>query len=129
MVNEEKIKIMTKLASYEENEGKKDLEIIKRTKADYISYNSFVTCLFASIAVFVLFAADFGSKFLDNLARFTDYDFVGEGVGYLTIWILIMAVYSFLSGRMYRKEYDVAEVRLKHYQKELRDLEKYTKSK
>ena len=129
MVNEEKIITMTKLASYEENIGKKDLNIIKRMKSDYISYNSFLTCFFASIAVFILFAADFGSKFMENLAQFTDYDFVGEGIEYLTIWILIMAVYSFLSGRMYRKEYDDAERRLKIYQKELKSLEKYTKGK
>lgn len=120
---------MTKLASYEDNIGKKDLEIVKRMKSDYISYNSFVTCFFASIAVFILFAADFGSKFLENLAQFTDYDFVGAGIEYLTIWILIMAVYSFLSGRMYRKEYDDSEKRLKLYQKQLRNLEKYTKGK
>lgn len=128
MVNQDKIINMTKLASYEENLGKKDMNIVKRMKSDYISYNSFVTCFFASVAVFILFAADFGSKFLENLAQFTDYDFVGEGIEYLTIWILIMAVYSFLSGRMYRKEYDDAERRLKLYQKELKNLEKFSKS-
>jgi len=129
MVNKEKIISMTKLTSYEENIGKRDIEIVTRMKSDYISYNSFVACFFASIAVFILVAADFGSKFFENLAQFTDYDFVGEGIEYLTIWILIMVVYSFLSGRMYRKEYDEAERRLKIYQKELRSLEKYTKSK
>lgn len=129
MINEQKIISMTKLASYEENVGKKDFEIIKRMKSDYISYNSFVTCFFASIALFILFVADFGSKFMENLAQFTDYDFVGEGIEYLTIWILLMAVYSFFSGRMYRKEFDNAEKRLKIYQKELRNLEKYTKGK
>ena len=128
MVSKEKIISMTKLASYEEHLGKKDVEIVKRMKSDYISYNGFVTCFFASIAVFILFAADFGSKFFENLSQFTDYDFVGEGIEYLTIWILIMAVYSFFSGRMYRKEYDDAEKRLKIYQKELKNLEKYTKS-
>ncbi len=129
MVNEEKIKIMTKLASYEEGKGKRDLQIMRRMKSDYISYNAFVTCFFVSLAVFILFAADFGSKFLENLAQFTDYDFVGEGIEYLTIWILIMAVYSFVSGRMYRKEYDDAERRVKVYQKELKDLEKFAKGK
>ena len=129
VINEEKIKIMTKLASYEENKGKKDFEIAKRMKSDYISYNSFVTCFFASIALFILFAADFGSKFLNNLAQFTEFDFVGAGVEYLTIWILMMAVYSFLSGRMYRKEFDDAERRLNVYQKELRVLEKNMKSR
>lgn len=122
LANEEKIKLMTKLASYEDNQGRKDLRIMRRTKSDYISYNSFVTCVLASIAVLIIFAADFGSKFIENLAQFTDYDFIGDGIQYLTIWILIIAVYSFLSGRMYRKLYDDAEKRVKFYQKGLKDL-------
>ncbi len=122
MANEERIRLMTKLASYEENQGKKDFRIMRRSKSDYISYNSFVTCVLASIAVFAVFAADFGSKFIENLAQFTDYDFVGDGIEYLTLWILIMAVYSFLSGRMYRKEYDEAEKRVVEYKKDMKEL-------
>ncbi len=122
MANEERIRLMTKLASYEENQGKKDFRIMRRSKSDHISYNSFVTCVLASIAVFIVFAADFGSKFIENLAQFTDYDFVGDGIEYLTLWILIMAVYSFLSGRMYRKEYDEAEKRIMDYKKDMKEL-------
>ncbi len=85
--------------------------------------------LFCFIGSIHPFCGGFGSKFLENLAQFTDYDFVGEGIEYLTIWILIMAVYSFVSGRMYRKEYDDAERRVKVYQKELKDLEKFAKGK
>jgi len=129
MVNEEKIKIMTKLASYEENQGKKDFEIVKRMKSDYISYHAFVTCFFATIAVFLIIAADFGSKFIQNLAQFTDFDFLGEGIEYLTVWILIMAVYAFFSGRMYRKEYDDAQRRVMHYEKEMKNLGRFSKQK
>lgn len=124
MANEERIRLMTKLASYEENKGRKDFRVMRRSRADYISYNSFVTCVLASIAVFILFAADFGSKFIENLAQFTDYDFVGDGIEYLTIWILVMAVYSFLSGRMYRKEYDDSEKRIMDYKKSMKELGK-----
>lgn len=129
MINEEKVKVMTRLASYESNQGKKDLEIVKRLKFDYISYNGFLACFFASIAVLILFAADFGIKFMENLADFTDYDFIGEGIGYLTIWIFIIVVYSFVTGRMYRKEYDDANERVQQYKEALRSLEKFSKSK
>lgn len=129
MINEEKVKVMTRLASYESNQGKKDLEIVKRLKFDYISYNGFLACFFASIAVLILFAADFGIKFMENLADFTNYDFVGEGIGYLTLWIFIMVIYSFVTGRMYRKEYDDAAERVNHYKEALKSLEKFSKSK
>lgn len=129
MINEEKVKVMTRLASYESNQGKKDLEIVKRLKFDYISYNGFLACFFASIAVLILFAADFGIKFMENLADFTNYDFVGEGIGYLTLWIFIIVIYSFVTGRMYRKEYDDAAERVQRYKEELKSLEKFSKSK
>jgi len=124
MANKEKIILMTKLASYENNEGRKDLKVMKRSKGDYISYNSFITCVLASIAVLIVFLADFSSKFIENLARFTDYDFIGDGIEYLTLWVLIMAVYSFLSGRMYRKEFDEADQRINQYKKDLKELGK-----
>jgi len=129
MINEEKIKIMTRLASYENNEGKKDLEIVKRLKFDYISYNGFLACFYASIAVLILFAADFGIKFIENLANFTEYDFVGEGIEYLTIWIFLIVIYSFVTGRMFRKEYDDANKRVQKYKESLKTLEKFSKSK
>jgi hypothetical protein len=129
MINEEKVKIMTHLASYESNQGKRDLEIVKRLKFDYISYNGFLACFFASIAVLILFAADFGIKFMENLADFTEYDFVGDGIEYLTLWIFIIVIYSFVTGRIFRKEYDDANSRVQKYKESLKSLEKFSKSK
>ncbi len=130
MINEEKIKIMTKLASYEEHLGKQDFEVIKRMKSDYVSSKSFTTCIFVTIALLIVFAADFGTKFIDNMATFTsDFDLVSEGFNYLAIWIFVMVVYSFISGRAYRREYDVAKQRVKVYEQQLNELEKFSRNK
>ncbi len=129
MVNEKKIILMTKLASYEKNQGKKDLEITQRLKNDYISYNGFVTCVLVTIALIIILGADFAVAFLGNMATFTDFDFVGVGINYLAIWVFTMVVYAFVSGRIYRNEYNDAYMRVKEYEKELKALEQFSKSK
>lgn len=38
MINEEKVILMTKLASYESNEGKKNIRIVNYFRGDYIGF-------------------------------------------------------------------------------------------
>ena len=128
MINEEKLKTMIELASYEANQGKQDFEIMKRLKGNYISHHGFINCLFATIGLLILFVADFGIKFLEEMSTFTDFDYVGEGVQYLTIWIVFMVLYGFLSGRVYRKEYTDAEKRIRHYKEKMRSLSRTSRS-
>ena len=61
MVNEKKIILMTKLASYEKKQGKKDLEVTQRMKNDYISYNGFVNCVLVTIALIIILGGRFCS--------------------------------------------------------------------
>jgi hypothetical protein len=129
MVNEKKIILMTKLASYEMNQGKKDLEITQRLKNDYISYNGFINCVLVTIALIIILGADFAAEFIGNMATFTEFDFVGVGINYLAIWLFAMVVYGFISGRIYRNEYNEAYTRVKEYEKDLKALEQFSKSK
>ena len=39
MVNEEKVRLMTRLAMYEQSTGKEDLEKGRYFKSDYVKYN------------------------------------------------------------------------------------------
>lgn len=129
LVNEEKVKLMTKLASYEKTQGKKDFTIMRRMKADYISHNGFITCFFVTIALIIVFGANFLLQFINEMSEFTTFDYVGEGVGYLTIWIFFMVIYTFISGRLYRSEYEGAETRINKYKKQLKELGKFTRTK
>ena len=38
MINEERVILMTRLASYEANEGKKDISIVNYFRGDYIGF-------------------------------------------------------------------------------------------
>ncbi len=43
MVNEEKVKLMNKMALYEEKYGKEDFKIASYYKKDYVSYQTIFT--------------------------------------------------------------------------------------
>lgn len=102
---------------------------MKRMKADYISHNGFITCFFVSVALVIMFAANFLLKFINEMSDFTTYDYVGEGIEYLAIWIFFMVIYTFISGRLYRNEYDEAETRIKKYKKQMKELGKFARNK
>ena len=63
MLNEEKIILMTQMASYEENEGKKNMAIGRYFRSDYIAIQVLKSILCATIAYAVC------------LALFVFYDF------------------------------------------------------
>ena len=54
MVNEDKIKLMTKLATYEKRDGKKELSIMQYFQSDYIIYNTIKTVISTTIAYVML---------------------------------------------------------------------------
>ena len=56
MVNEEKVRLMTKLAVFEENKGKKTLSIGDYYRSDFISKNLLSGFIAGTIAYFLLFA-------------------------------------------------------------------------
>ena len=102
MVNQDKVKLMTKLASYEKR-AKDDLVTTEFFRGDYVSYNSFVMMLGVSFSLIFFFLADFGGKFFDNMQMFIEYDFVGQGIDYLTIWLVFMVVYGIIASVIFRK--------------------------
>ena len=63
MVNEEKVKVMNRLAMYEHGEGRKYLPVSRYYRSDYIGLalikNFFIFCLISSKAVISYFLLHF----------------------------------------------------------------------
>lgn len=122
MINEEKVKLMMKLATYEQREGKEDLKVMEFFKADFISYNTFIMMLGVTVSLLLFFLADIGGKFFDDMQAFIEMDYIGMGMEYLTIWIVFMVIYGIIASVVYRRRYKETKKRLDIYQKNLRDL-------
>ena len=123
MVNQEKVKLMSKLASYEKS-GRDDLTVLEYFRADYVSYSSFLMMLGVSVSLLFFFLADFGGKFFDNIQTFIEFDFIGQGIDYLIIWLVFMVIYGVIASVIYRKRYNDSRRRIDIYQKMLKDLKR-----
>ena len=55
MLNEERVILMTQLASYEENEGKKNVAIGNYFRSDYIGFQMLKSIISATIAFVIVF--------------------------------------------------------------------------
>lgn len=123
MYNQEKVKLMMKIASYEKK-AVDDLTINSYFKGDYVAYNGFLLLLGVTGSLLFFFIADFGGKFFDNMQMFIEYDFVGQGMDYLTIWLVFMVIYGVIGSVIYRRRFNDSKRRIDIYKKMLKDLKR-----
>ncbi len=125
MVNKEKVILMTKLASYEQGEGKKVVPIANYFRTDYISsqlLRSFLAGTFAFIVivgVMIFYNFEFIMQDIYN----TDLLAFAKKVG--TIYGVCMGVYLLLSYIMAAYRYSRARSSLKGYYADLKRLNKF----
>ncbi len=124
MLNEEKIKIMNKLAMYEQGEGKKYLPVSRFYRSDYIGLamirNFFVVtigyCLvLAGIAVY------FGEYLIDNIHKM---DLVSIGMVAVFGYVAVLVIFSVLTYIQYTVKYHMAKKSVKNYYEDLTQLNK-----
>ena len=79
MLNEEKVILMTQMASYEENEGKKNMAIGRYFRSDYIAIQVLKSILCATIAYGVCFALFVFYDFENFMQDIYKMDLIGFG--------------------------------------------------
>ena len=95
MLNEEKIKIMNKLAMYEQGEGKKYLPVSRYYRSDYI-----------------------------GLAMIKNFFLVTLGVEVILGYVAVLVLFSVLTYIQYTVKYHKAKKSVKNYYEELTQLSK-----
>lgn len=122
MLNEERIRLMTRMAAYEEHEGKKDIAISGYFRGDYISFQLLKSAIYATVgfalavAMYVLYN---GETFLED---FYKMDFMEFFKGILSKYCLVMAIYLVISYFVYSYRYHKAKRHVKQYNQLLRAL-------
>lgn len=122
MLNEERIKLMTRMASYEANEGKKMIPIGNYFRNDYISFQVVKTAISATIAFGLIFAVyiyyDFES-FLQDIYKIDVLAFVKT---LLTAYAAVVGIYMLIAYIVYSYRYNKAKKSLKSYYAALKKL-------
>ena len=123
MVNEEKVRMMTKLTIYEEGRGKTAVPIGQYYKKDYIA-KQLIKSFFLGTIAFMILAGLWISYGLDGLlANFLSLDLERMMIVFLVLYAVFMLCYLgitwFISSHQYRR----SEKLLKVYDKALKRLE------
>lgn len=129
MINEEKVKIMDRLALYEKQEGRKYLPVSKYYRSDYIGLalikNFFLVTIGYGLILAVVAAYNL-EYLLDNIHKM---DLISLGTAVLIGYAVILAVYSVLTYIQYTVKYHRAKKSVKEYYSQLTKLEKmYSRS-
>lgn len=122
MLNEDKIRLMYRLASYEANQGKKDVPIHNYFRGDYISFQLLKSAIYATVGfalavvMYVLYNLE---EFLEN---FYKMDFVEFLQDVLSKYWLVLAIYLVISYFVYAYRYHRARKHIRLYRQQLREL-------
>ena len=124
MLNEEKVKVMNKLAMYEKGEGRKYLPVSKYYRSDYIGLALIKNFFLVTIGYVLLMAgtaAYFGDYLMENIHKM---DLITLGIYVLLGYVAALLVYSLLTYIQYSVKYHRAKKSVKRYYEELTRLEK-----
>lgn len=124
MLNEKRIKLMVKLASYEAKEGKEDLKISSYYRKDYTSFHVLYTLLWVTvgyvIAAGVIILVEM-ERLLENMTMHSMIMILaGVAAGYIAVLIL----YGLAAYYLYRKKHNQARQRVRQYNHDLIVLNK-----
>ena len=122
MINEERVILMTKLASYEANEGKKDISIVNYFRGDYIGFQVLKSIIAATISFFALFAVYIFYNFEELMQDVYKMNLLGYGKSIVTIYLCSVGAYGVLSYILLSIRYSRARKSLKNYYGNLRKL-------
>lgn len=122
MLNEKRVIIMTKMASYENTEGKKNGTIGKYYRGDYIGLQVVKSIIFATIASLLICAMYILYDFENIMANIYKMDLLATGKRFLFIFIVIIAVYALISYAIYSYRYSKARRKQKIYASHLKQL-------
>lgn len=122
MLNEERVILMTKMASYEAHEGKENMKIGKYFRGDYIAVQVLKSVFGATIAFFLIFAMYILYDFEVFMQEIYKMDLVGLAKTLLTYYGITVAVYGAVSYGIYAYRYSKARKSLKLYYQNLKKL-------
>lgn len=123
MVDEEKVILMTKLAVFEKNKGKKDMIILNYFRSDFIGFKVLKAVLAATLSFLLVFVLYLLYNFETIMADIYKMDLVDVGKSILVIYLSIVGVYSVIVYAVYTHRYSKAKKELKDYYSKLKRLE------
>ncbi|MFR2836362.1 MAG: hypothetical protein ACLTCI_06700 [[Clostridium] nexile] len=123
MLNEERVKLMVQLASYEEKKGKEDFKVSSYYKKDYVSFHRLATMIWTTIGYGMIIGL-LGVIYMDQvLEELTLVKAIILVAVILIIYVIVLVAY-WIASRFYQKKHSEARARVKKYSHNLLVLNK-----
>ncbi|NBH81557.1 hypothetical protein D7X88_01250 [bacterium C-53] len=122
MLNEERIKLMTRMASYEADEGKRMIPVGNYFRNDYISFQVVKTAISATIAFGLIFAMYIYYDFEAFLADIYKMDVVAFVKTLVMLYLAAVVAYMLIAYILASYRYNKAKKSLRNYYAALRKL-------
>jgi hypothetical protein len=122
MLSEERIKLMTRMACYEQGEGKKNAAIGSYFRGDYIGLQVIRSVINATIAFVILFAMYIFYDLEVIMEDIYKMDLLEFGKAVVIRYLIFTLVYSLISYGVFAFKYSKARMSLKTYYNNLKKL-------
>lgn len=122
MLNEEKVILMTQLASYEKREGKENVAISKYFRGDFISLHLLKAVLVATVCYFVglgIYLLYFVEEFLEKIYKM---DYLVFAKNAISIYVVFVVLYCLLSYVVFAHRFAKAKKGMRRYYHNLKKL-------
>lgn len=125
MLDNKKIRMMTKLSIYEDKIGKKDILLGRYYKTDYVRYKMLKSAVATTVGYILILAMIIIYKLEYLIQNAVTLDYINIGTKILGIYIILLIIYVIGSLIAYSIEYDISRRRLGRYYKSLTKLEEH----
>lgn len=130
MIDERKVKLMTKLAMYEQTQGKEDFKISEYYRKDYAGIHVLSSFLWVSIGYVCVAALIFLAGLETLLDSMSNSLLIMLMLIFVVGYIGTVIIFSIISSHIYNQKHKEARMRVKKYNHDLiRLLKWYEKEK
>lgn len=125
LLNENKIKMMTKMAIYEKNDGKKMLKTAKYFKNDYVTLEILKTLVSTTMAYLVIVALYSLCKVDLLVVNMNTFDYAAMSKTVAGYYVALLVIFGIIAGLVYSRRFEQSRKDLKKYFSRLNKLERF----
>lgn len=122
MLNNEKIRLMTRMASFDEVEGKKDIAVNGYFRGDYISFQLVKSAICVTLGFVVVFGLYLLYDLENFLANLYKIDIAAFGKEWLVKYVIVLLAYLVVSYFIYVMRFNRSKKRIRQYQQQMKEL-------
>ena len=122
MLNENKVKVMTKMAMYESGQGAEDEKINMYYKRDYVSYKTLVSAIWMTVGYAAMVALIACIFFEEILKRLSVNFLIAFIVAIVALYLAVLLLDVIGASQFYNRKYTEARRRLKKFNHNLTRL-------